>query len=86
MINLVKNTMELAKALATQVQYPELQEPLRQNLQNISELLKTIEELKKEIKSKNRDIDVLYFELANYKPDMTFDTPDPLTICDDEYI
>jgi hypothetical protein len=76
--------MELASALATHVLHPELQEPLRQNLQNVMELLKTIEELKKEIKNKNRDIDVLYFELANYKPSNdTFDTYDPLSI-DDE--
>ncbi len=77
--------MELATALATHVVYPELQEPLRQNLQNVMELLKIIEELKKEIKNKNRDIDVLYFELANYKPsDENFDTEDPLTFQDDE--
>ena len=80
--------MDLATALATQVQYQELREPLRQNLQNVMELLKTIEELKKEIKSKDRDIDVLYFELANYKPsEENYDTQDPLTFQDeDEYI
>ena len=37
---------------------------------------------------KQRDIDVLYFELANYKPDVQDDytTPDPLTITEDEDI
>ena len=39
------------------------------NLYNVQELVQTIAALKKELYEKQRDIDVLYFELQNYKPD-----------------
>jgi hypothetical protein len=80
---------ELAIQLVQHVHYDELKQPLMQNLNNIQELLRTIQDLKKQLYNKQRDIDVLVFELANYKPDdpEEFNTPDPLTITsDDEFI
>lgn len=80
------NSEELALNLVQHVYYEELKEPLAQNYQNIQELLRIIKDLKKELYEKQRDIDVLYFELANYKPDVQEDytTSDPLTITEIE--
>jgi hypothetical protein len=87
------NPEELAIQLAQHVHYNELKEPLLQNLYNVQHLLRTIEDLKKQLYNKQRDVDVLIFELANYKPDVDeYDRPDPLTITneandtDDEFI
>jgi hypothetical protein len=82
------NSEELALNLVQHVHYEELKQPLLQNFQNVQELLRTIKELKKELYEKQRDIDVLYFELANYKPDQPeeFTSPDPLIIEDEEFI
>jgi len=82
------NTDELilAEQLVKFVTYEELHQPLLQNYHNVQELIQTVKELKKQLYNKQRDIDVLIFELANYKPDETkFSTPDPLTI-DEEFI
>ena len=79
------NPEELAIELTQQVHYEELKQPLIQNLYNVQYLLRTIEDLKKQLYNKQRDIDVLVFELANYKPDTDeFDCPDPLSIVDDD--
>jgi hypothetical protein len=82
------NSEELALQLAQHVHYEELKEPLQQNYRNIQELLRIIQDMKKELRNKQRDIDVLYFDLANYKPDTHEDytTPDPLTIDDEDFI
>lgn len=84
------NPEELAIELAQHVPYEDLKQPLLQNLYNVQYLLRTIEDLKKQLYNKQRDIDVLTFELANYKPDENedFSGPDPLTITDedDEFI
>lgn len=86
------NPEELAIQLVQHVAHEELKQPLLQNLYNIQYLLRTIEDLKKQMYEKQRDIDVLTFELANYKPDEPedFNTPDPLTFTnedtDEEYI
>jgi predicted RNase H-like nuclease (RuvC/YqgF family) len=82
------NSEELALQLAQHVHYEELIEPLQQNYRNIQELMRIIQDLKKELRNKQRDIDVLYFELANYKPDTDeeYTTPDPLSIVDEEYL
>lgn len=86
------NPEELAIELVQHTPYEELKEPLLQNLYNIQYLLRTINELKKELYNKQRDIDVLHFELQNYKSDNIddgFDSPDPLTFTnddEDEYI
>ncbi len=82
------NPEELAINLAQHVPYEELRQPLLQNLQNVQDLMRTIQEMKKQLYEKQRDIDVLYFELANYKPDQEEDytTPDPLSICDEDII
>ncbi len=81
------NSEELALQLAQHVYYEELKEPLQQNYRNIQELLRIIQDLKKELRNKQRDNDVLYFELANYKPDTDeYTTPDPLSIVDEEYL
>lgn len=79
------NPEVLAHELAQHVHYDELKEPLLQNLYNVQYLLRTIEDLKKQLYNKQRDIDVLNFELANYKPDEdVYTTPDPLTFTNDE--
>ena len=103
------NSEELANELVQHVYYEELNVPLLQNYYNVQALLRSLSEQtqiielqthklvenKKELYNKQRDIDVLTFELANYKPDIdtfdtfdTFDTPDPLTIgdSDEEFI
>jgi formylmethanofuran dehydrogenase subunit A len=81
------NSEELALNLAQHVHYEELKQPLLQNYKNIQELMRIIQDLKKEVYNKQRDIDVLYFELAEYRSDPeTFDRPDPLTITEDEDI
>jgi hypothetical protein len=87
------NSEELAIQLAQHVPTEELRQPLLQNLYNIQHLLRTIEDLKKQLYERQRDIDVLNFELANYKPDdqEEFNEPDPLTFTnedeeDDEFI
>jgi hypothetical protein len=81
------NAEEFAIQLAQHVHHEELRQPLMQNLQNVQELMRTIEDLKKQLYNKQRDIDVLYFELANYKPDENeYSGSDPLSIEDDEII
>lgn len=97
------NSEELAHELVQHVYYEELKEPLLRNYYNVQALLRSLSEQtqiielqthklvenKKELYNKQRDIDVLTFELANYKPNIdTFDTPDPLTFddSDEEFI
>jgi hypothetical protein len=82
------NAEELALQLVQHVHHEELKQPLLQNLQNVQELMRTIQDMKKQLYERQRDIDVLYFELANYKPDQEEDysTPDPLSIDNDEDI
>jgi hypothetical protein len=80
------NAEELALQLVQHVSHDELKAPLEQNYRNVQELMRTIQDLQKQLYNKQRDIDVLHFELANYKPDMQqdYDYPDPLTIDDNE--
>jgi hypothetical protein len=50
-------------------QHPNLDEALDINEVNILELLDEIRQLKKEVRELERDKDVLYFELRNWKPE-----------------
>ena len=79
------NPEELANELVQHVYYDDLKQPLLQNLYNVQYLLRTIEDLKKQLYNKQRDVDVLIFELANYKPDdESYTTPDTLTITNND--
>jgi hypothetical protein len=79
------NSEELAINLMQHVHYEELKQPLAENYDNVQELLRIIKDLKKQLYERQRDIDVLYFELANYKPDNeSYTTNDPLTITEIE--
>ena len=49
--------------------HPDLEVALDINEVNIRGLLEEIRELKKEVRSLERDKDVLFFELSNWKPD-----------------
>lgn len=49
--------------------HPDLNTALDINEVNIMELLEEIRGLKKEVRKLERDKDVLYFELANWKPE-----------------
>lgn len=83
------NVQALLRALSEQKRI------IDEQVQIIAQQTQILVENKKELYNKQRDIDVLTFELANYKPDIdtfdtfdTFDTPDPLTIgdSDEEFI
>jgi hypothetical protein len=50
-------------------QHPDLDEALDINEANILELLDEIRKLKKDLRNLERDNDVLYFELNNWKPE-----------------
>ena len=54
---------------AIQLQKTPTPEGLEANIYHVNEMTKTIAYLKKQLYEKQRDIDVLYFELQNYKPD-----------------
>ena len=49
-------------------QHPDLDEALEINEVNILELLDEIKQLKKQVRELERDKDVLYFDLQNWKP------------------
>ena len=90
------NVQALLRALSEQNQIIDKQKRIiDEQVQIIAQQTQILVENKKELYNKQRDIDVLTFELANYKPDIdtfdtfdTFDTPDPLTIgdSDEEFI
>ena len=61
---------------AIQLQKTPTPEGLEINVYNVGELIRTINELNKQLYERQRDIDVLYFELQNYKPD-TQNEPEP---------
>lgn len=50
-------------------QQPDLDDALDINVVNIMELLDEIRQLKKDLRNLQRDNDVLYFELNNWKPE-----------------
>jgi regulator of replication initiation timing len=50
-------------------QQPDLDDALDINEVNIMELLDEIRQLKKDLRNLQRDNDVLYFELNNWKPE-----------------
>jgi hypothetical protein len=58
--------LEWAKNIKKQ---PDLEEALDINEVNIMELLDEIRQLKKDLRNLQRDNDVLYFELNNWKPE-----------------
>jgi len=58
--------LEWAQNIKTQM---DLESALEINEANILELLEEIRNLKKEVRKLERDKDVLYFDLANWKPE-----------------